>query len=371
MGMAAGYYLSKQGVKTLLIDAFDPPHVYGSHHGDTRIIRHAYGEGRQYVPLALRAQALWNELEQESGQTLFSQTGVLSVGDRNSKFVNETIASARKYDLPLEVLGSEEIQRRWPGIKIPEHFIGSLETSSGVLFVEDCIRAYRQLAEQSGATLLCNTPAENVEIDQHGVTVQTKDGRYSADKLIVSSGAWTGKLLSSLQLPLQPLRKTIAWFDADEKLYQSSLFPAFIFDLPTERYYGFPSIDGSGVKLGRMDTGEMVDPDHINRDFGIYPEDEGDVRRFLETYMPAAAGKLNKGRVCLFTMTPDEDFIIDRHPEYSHVSIAGGFSGHGFKFASVIGEILCQLAMNGRTEHPISGFSISRPAIGQPSLGMN
>ena len=363
MGMSAGYFLAKQGVRTLLLDSFEPPHGNGSHHGDTRIIRHAYGESRQYVPLALSAHKLWHELEEESGQALFQITGVLSVGVEGSPFIDEEIVSAQTFSLPLEVLQAEEIRKRWPGIIIPDNYVGCFEPASGVLFSEECIRAYRKLALQHGATLLDHTRVQQVDMDQQGVFVHTDKGVFSADKLIISSGAWSGKIMSELDLPLQPWRKVFAWFESDSSLFQSDVFPAFIFDLPEEHYYGFPSFRGGGVKIGRRDGGHLVDPDQVNREFGILPEDEGDVRRFLETHMPRAAGKLKRGQVCMFTNTPDLHFIIDQHPTHPHVTIAAGFSGHGFKFGSVVGEILSQLAVKGETEHDISLFSILRPAL--------
>jgi N-methyl-L-tryptophan oxidase len=365
MGMAAGYFLAKNRVNTLLIDAFDPPHTNGSHHGDTRIIRHAYGEGRQYVPLVLRAHTLWRELEQECNRRLFHQTGVLSVGMQDSKFIHNVITSAQKFSLPLHVLTADEIHDQWPGISIPDGFVGCLETASGVLLSEECIRAYRRLAVEYGAKLLCNTRVNDITFLQNGVSIRTNEAYYTADKLIVCSGAWSGKIMFSLNLLLQPLRKVVAWFEANETLYNSNVFPAFIFDLKDEHYYGFPSFGGCGIKIGRHDGGQPVDPDQINREFGIYLEDERDVRRFLQSYMPYAAGKLKQGRVCLYTRTPDDHFIIDRHPEYSHVTIAAGFSGHGFKFASVVGEILCDLTIKGHTEHDISMFSIRRPSLKQ------
>lgn len=365
MGMAAGYFLAKQGIDVLLVDAFDPPHVNGSHHGDTRIIRHAYGEGREYVPLALRAQTLWHELENEWNQKVFKQTGVLGFGPKGSAFIAEAIASANEYSLPLELLQSNEIMERWPGITLPDGYEGCFEPTSGVLFSEDCIRGYRQLAEKHGAALLTNTPVQNIDIYQNSAAIHTADGSFAADKLIISGGAWNKKLLAklNLDLPLRPLRQTVAWFESDENLYQSNVFPAFFVDMPTGTYYGFPSFDGSGLKAGRHDIGQNIDPDTINRDFGIYPEDEGDIRTFLKTYMPQAEGKVKKGRVCMYTKTPDEHFIVDLHPEYSHVSIAAGFSGHGFKFSSAVGEILSQLAKDGHTEQDISLFSITRLAL--------
>lgn len=361
MGMAAGYFLAKQGVSTLLIDSFNPPHSNGSHHGDTRIIRHAYGEGRQYVSLALRAQSLWSELQQESGQHLFHQTGVLSVGTLSSSFINEIVASGLEYSLPLDVLTSSQIKNNWPGISVPDDFIGCFESTSGVLFSEDCIRAYRLLALNNGASLLCDNPVTDIQISESSVIVQTKQGRFTAEKLIISSGAWTGKILKSL--PLQILRKTVAWFEVDEALFDSNRFPAFIFSLASENYYGFPSIGGSGLKIGRHDSGQITDPDNINREFGAYPEDEDEVRQFLQRYMPEASGRVKQGSVCLYTKTPDENFIIDWHPEYSNVAIAAGFSGHGFKFSSVVGEILSEMVIKGRTQYDISQFSLSRFAL--------
>jgi monomeric sarcosine oxidase len=258
------------------------------------------------------------------------------------------------------VLTTEEINRRWAGMNVPDGMIGCYETSSGVLFSEDCIRAYRKLATAKGAAFLTNTVVEELELLGEGVTVSTKAGKYSADSVIVSAGAWAGKLLAEYNLPLQPTRKVVGWFEAPEQLYGSHQFPAYVFQLGDEAFYGFPSFDGSGVKVGRHDGGQQVDPDLVNREFGIYPEDEGDVRRFLQSFMPQAAGNLKQGRVCLYTLTPDEDFIIQRHPEHPQLIIAAGFSGHGFKFSSVVGEILSQLATTGKTQFDISKFSLHR-----------
>ncbi|GER67514.1 N-methyl-L-tryptophan oxidase [Weizmannia acidilactici] len=368
MGMAAGYFLAKQGVKTLMIDAFDPPHTSGSHHGDTRIIRHAYGEGRDYVPLVLRAQTLWNELEQRSEEKIFDKTGVLSFSPEGlSAFLDEAVASAKTYGLLIEMMDGAEVKKRWPGVAVPDHYRAVFEPDSGVLFPENCICAYRKLAEANGATLLTNTRVEDLKADDRSAIVKTPRGTFTAQKVIISGGAWNGKLLSKLglDLPLQPTRQTVGWFEADEALFNAGVFPAFTAESPEGMYYGFPSFDGSGVKIGRHDYGQAADPDTINREFGIYPEDEGDIRGFLETYMPKAAGSLKQGKVCMYTKTPDEHFVIDTHPELPHVIVAAGFSGHGFKFASAIGEILSQLAVSGKTDYPLTLFSINRPALRQ------
>mgnify|MGYP002555383141 FL=1 len=167
MGMAAGAHLAKQNVKTLLIDAYDPPHHHGSHHGDTRMIRHAYGEGRQYVTLVKRAQQLWEELEKESGYTIFEKTGVLGLGPSDSTFLLETIASAKTQDLPLQVLSSLEVKEKWPGISIPDNFIGCFEAESGFIYCERAIQAYREIALQNGAALLTNTPVQQIDLKHH------------------------------------------------------------------------------------------------------------------------------------------------------------------------------------------------------------
>jgi N-methyl-L-tryptophan oxidase len=362
MGMAAGYYLAKQGKKTLLLDANDPPHTVGSHHGDTRIIRHAYGEGKRYVPLALRAQQLWLELEREAGMSLFRQTGVLSVGAPDSPFIREVRESAAEFSLPLDFLDSDEIRTRWPGITIPDDYLGCFEPSSGILFSEECIRAYRKGAEAYGAEIRTHAPVTHIQVRSDAVVVHCGNTQYHGDSLVLSAGAWNDKLLASLDLtlPLTPTRKTVGWFEADQQLYDADCFPAFLFHLKTSAYYGFPSLDGCGVKVGRHDGGQPVDPDHMNREFGSHPDDEGDLRRFLQTYMPQAAGPLKQGKVCLYTMTPDEHFIIDRHPAYPNVVIAAGFSGHGFKFASAVGEAVCQMITSGKPDQDISLFSLKR-----------
>ncbi|WP_421617039.1 N-methyl-L-tryptophan oxidase [Brevibacillus sp. TJ4] len=362
MGMAAGYYLAKTGVRTLLIDAFDPPHTMGSHHGDTRIIRFAYGEGSDYVPLALRAQELWNELEQEAGETLFLQTGVVSVGKKDDDFLRGVRESSERFNLPLEAFSAAGLHERWPGITVPDDFCGYLESAAGVLYSERCISAYRKLAVQHGADLLTNTRVTAIKPDTGGVTVETDSGSYRGEKLLLSAGAWNPSLLQSLglHLPIVPTRKTVGWFAADEALYSQERFPAFVFSLENSSFYGFPDIDGTGLKIGRHDSGEEIDPDRLDRTFGTHPADEGELRSFLETYMPKAAGALRQGRVCIYSVTPDENFVIDRHPEYPHLVIAAGFSGHGFKFASAIGEVAAQLLTEGSSSFDLSLFSLSR-----------
>lgn len=362
MGMAAGYYLALEGKSVLLLDSFNPPHDRGAHHGDTRIIRHAYGEGTSYVPLALRAQQLWFDLERESGRKLFYQTGVLNVGTHDSTFIQQVVASSEAYSLPLQTVDSSKIHTVWPGISLPKGYVGCFESDSGVLKSEECIRAYRELLEHHQVTILTNTSVQDLSIDSAGVTVQTAGESYKGRSLIVTAGAWSSKLLPLMNIhpPLVTKRKTFAWFEADDFLFGEEQFPAFTFETSLGHYYGFPSMGGAGLKVGRHDGGLPINPDEAIPEFGALQEDEEDIRMFLSRFMPLANTKLRKGKTCTYTLTPDENFIIDAHPEYPHIAFAAGFSGHGFKFSSVVGEILCQLVMTGRSEHDISLFSMNR-----------
>lgn len=363
IGMSTGYYLGKRGVDTLLIDAFDPPHGRGSHHGESRLIRHAAGEGRHYVPLALRAQDLWYQLEKEIGKTLFYPTGTLMVGEEGAPFINETIKSANEFSLPLEKLTAKEIQKRWPRFSVPDYFTGYFEPSSGALLNEECIKAYRQLSESYPVNLQTNTNVISVNSVNDVAIVKTKNKTYYADKVIVSAGAWTGELLRSLGLPLQTVRKTFGWFETNDISFQPPMLPCFYFNFDNQKYYGFPDINENGIKIGRNDSEREIDPDYMKQDFGKYTSDKDDLKYFVERFIPKAAKKFKSGKACMITKTPDKDFIIDNHPKLTNVIIAGGFSGHGFKYSSVIGEVLSQLVIDGRTTHNISDFSITRKKL--------
>jgi N-methyl-L-tryptophan oxidase len=361
MGMAAGYFLAKSGKKTLLLDAFNPPHNKGSHHGETRIIRHAYAEGEEYVPFVLRAQQLWNDLENATGKQLFLQTGVLNVGEEGTDFIRNIISSAEKYSLPLDVMDAKEVHNRWPGITLPDDYIGCFEPRSGILNSEECIEAYRELAELNGATLLTNSRVKEILVEDERVTIKTDTETFYGDALVVSAGAWSENLLSmlDLKLPLPAVRKTFAWFEADEQVYNHNKFPAFNFETPQGIYYGFPSIDGCGLKVGRHDEGEEIHPDELIAGFGELPEDAGDLKLFLNQYMPNIE-QLKYGKTCMYPMIPDERFIIDLHPKYSNIAIAAGFSGHGFKFSSAVGQALSNLIISGKNDIDISQFSLDR-----------
>ncbi|MBZ5202397.1 N-methyl-L-tryptophan oxidase [Planomicrobium chinense] len=362
MGMAAGYYLAEKGKRVLLLDAHDPPHTEGSHHGETRIIRHAYGEGESYVAMALRAQELWNELQERSEEELFIKTGVLTVARPESSFMQNVMHSAEAYSLKVEQLTAGEINRRWNGFRAPEGFIGCLELESGVLMSENCISAFKTQALKHGAVLKVHTPVTSISVFDDSVEVAAGAEKFTADSLIVTPGAAARKLLPliGLDLPLQELRTTFSWFETDEKIYSAQSFPAYLFELRAETYYGFPSINGTGVKIGRHDGGRPRDMRKPPEVFGTYEQDQQDVAGFAQRFMPKV-GKHYLGKACTYTNTPDGNFIIDKHPDHEHVVVACGFSGHGFKFSSAVGEILYELVTGDRKSVvDIRPFSIKR-----------
>lgn len=360
MGMATGNYLARKGIRTILLDAYDPPHILGSHHGDTRLFRYAYSDHEPYVPLALRALELWRELEEESGVSLFEQTGVLSVGIDGPDSLEDKLEAARIYSLAVERFSREELIRRWPGLVLPDTAEGLLETEAGILSPEKVIRAYRQLVLEAGAILYTKTVAEKIIYYQDGVTVQTKDRKFTADKLVVCSGAGNASLLAEWHLPLKVVRKTVGWFETRGDQFRSPAFPGFVITKGCIDYYGFPDFEGGGLKIGRHDGGQEVKWGEEIAPFGSYGQDEQELRDALNLYMPQASGRLLRGSTCLYTVTPDEDFIIDQHPSYPHVLVAAGFSGHGFKFVSSLGEALGQLVTNGRSEINLERFKANR-----------
>lgn len=361
MGMSAGYYLAKAGKRVLLIDQFDPPHTCGSHHGSTRLIRHAYGEGDGYVKLVLRSQELWLELQELVQDELFIPTGVLNIGRTDSEFIRNVISSAENFSLPVEVLSASEINERWKGWRIPKEYIGVFEKNSGVLMSEKIVGAYRKVAEKLGATVKVNTPVKAVKMSNDVVEVETPTKAYRGKHLIVATGAGTSELsrLLGVTLPLTEIRKTFSWFNCDELNYGHQQFPAFSFTMDDAIYYGFPSIEKAGVKIGRHDGGRPRDMNEAIQIFGAIPEDEGDVTQFAQRFF-SNLGNHKEGAACTYTMTPDEDFIVDTHPEYDHVHIACGFSGHGFKFSSAVGETLAQKIVDGKSDVDMSKFRIGR-----------
>lgn len=364
IGMAAGYYLAKSGIDVLLLDTHNPPHDKGSHHGETRLIRHATGEGPEYVDLALQAQSNWHQLEKESGKTLFTPTGTLMVGESDTPFIQKTIENAEICGADIEEYDADEVMVRWPGFDLPGHFKGYYERSSGALLSDQCILAYRQELLKYNAEIVTNSKVIKLDFHENGVEIETTKDTFYADQVIIAAGARIGEILSSLKLPIQTVRKTLGWYSANNSLYKHPYLPSFYFSYKGHKYYGFPDITGNGIKIGRNNSERDINPDSLEQDFGRYESDKQELNKFIERFLPGVSGQFNYGRTCMITKTPDKHFIIDRHPENCRVMIAGGFSGHGFKYASIIGEILSQMIINRETKYYLpDNFAISRESL--------
>jgi monomeric sarcosine oxidase len=370
-GMSAGYYIAKTGVRVLLIDAYNPPHENGSHHGQTRIFRTAYTMGSSYVALALRARELWLQLAEEAQalqdtlrnanngfvpSEIFRQTGVVSIGDARSRFLQSKQESCEKCNIPHQRLKPSELMSLWPGLSVPEHAEGLYEPEAGVLFSENIIRTYRALALHYGAEFLPGTKVLYIESGRDGHAVRTTNGIYYADRVLVCGGAWSAEVLPELKERVRPTRKAIGWFEAPRSLYGDESFPAFIVNKGgDEEYYGIPDIDGTGLKVGRHDGGEVLGPGQSLSPFGTFREDEEDLKLFLNRYLPGVKS-LKRGSVCLYENAPGEHFLIGQVPGRSGVWFAGGGSGHGFKFGSSIGEALSELLTTGQSRLDLSAF---------------
>jgi sarcosine oxidase len=359
MGAAAASVLARRGHRVLGIEQFPPLHARGSSHGRTRIIREAYFESPEYVPLVQRAYALWEELSQRTGRNVLLITGGISVGRPESPFITGARESARRHGLAHELFDAAEARRRFPSLAVPEGFVALYEGRAGILFAEDCWRAFLEDAVAHGARLHFGVRVGGFSADGSGVVVETSEGNVRADRLVVTAGPWTPALLAGLGLPLTVRRVLVIHVEPQEReLFAVGRLPIFLLDVPEGEYYGFPWLPDQGVKFGRHDDGEVCTAETARR---TVRDDE--IQRMvavLSRYLPQAAGSVLMPVTCLYTMTRDTHFVVDRHPEWSQVVFAGGFSGHGFKFAPVIGEALADLAIHGRSDLPIAFLRAER-----------
>ncbi len=360
MGSAAAYHLSRRGQRVLGLDQFTPPHTLGSSHGLSRIIREAYYEHPLYVPIVQRAYELWAELERESGQTLWRRTGGIMIGLPEGTLVTGALRSAQNHHLTHETLSVGEIRRRFPAFNPTDEMVGVWEPRAGVLFPEKCIAAHLALAREHRAVIQLEEPVLSWTADGAGVRVTTPKGSYQSDHLILTAGAWLGRLASDLQLPLTVERQALFWFEAanhPERFHPDSC-PIYFFEHEPDRFfYGFPDL-GEGVKIARHHEGEHTQPETVER--AVRPEEIETMRGLVRRFLPAAAGALRDTAVCLYTNTPDFHFLIDAHPQRPNVLIASPCSGHGFKFASAIGEILADQITGGGSRFDLSLFRLKR-----------
>lgn len=362
MGSAAAYYLAKAGQKVLLLEQFEFNHQKGSSYGLSRIIRYAY-DYPQYVELAKAVFPMWANIEQESGETLYTRTGGIDFGTAAQVSLSNVIKTLEQTGIPHEVLAVNEARKRFPQFRFSDDMTVLYQADTGILSASKSVLAHLRLAEQHGAVLKENTPILGVTAQPDSVEVKTADGTYTAAKLVITAGSWAKSFLATLglNLPLMPSACQEMYFETiNPENYEADRFPAFIDHKPFEddrMAYGIPSHQNSGLKVA-WHGGKLYDhPSQI--DYTPSQEDIDKALRFNKQYLPDVTG-LRGARVCLYTMTPDEHWVLDKHPEYSHIVFAGGCSGHAFKFSTIIGKILTDLALTGETPHDISLFKASR-----------
>ncbi len=360
MGSASCYELAKRGRRVLGLERFDVPHERGSSHGYTRIIRLAYYEHPAYVGLLKRAYTLWAELEARSGERLLHLTGSIDAGPPESWVFAGALESARQHDLEHEVLTSAELTRRYPAYRLPADTLALYQPQGGFLEPERATVAYVEAALGLGARIQAREAVLGWEPTRAGVRVTTDRAVYEAGSLVVTAGAWNARLLLILDGLAVPERQVLAWLQPTQpELFAPARFPVFNLLVPEGRFYGFPRFAVPGFKFGKYHHREETgDPDTLLTE--PTAADEAALRDFAARYFPDGAGPTLALRPCMFTNAPDGHFIIDRHPEVPQVSFASACSGHGYKFASVIGEIMADLAERGESRHDLALFRLDR-----------
>ena len=360
MGSAALYHLARRNISAIGLERFEPGHERGSSHGRTRIIRHGYFEHPSYVPLVRRAAAMWRELETASGRPLMTITGIAEIGRPDSTLVTGTLAAAQQHQLSHEVLTAHDLMRRYPAFRLPQDYVAVIQPDAGFVDAEAGIRAHLRLAAAAGADI--RTGEEVLSVEQVGERVRVTTGRkvYEAGHALVTAGPWTGSLVPELAATLEVTRQVLLWVRPSQpELFRTGWFPVFMIESEHGIHYGFPLQDDGLLKIAKHHhAGEVVDPDTCDRI--VSAADQAAITAPLFQMLPAAAGPVADAKTCLYTMSPDGDFIVDRLPGRERIVVASPCSGHGFKFAPVIGQALADLAQTGRTPVDIRRFRLSR-----------
>jgi sarcosine oxidase len=366
MGSATCYNLAKRGHRVLGLEQFNSPHEKGSHTGQSRIIRKAYFEHAAYVPLLNRSYDLWREFEHVSNKKLYHQTGIVYTGEPHNENIKGIISSAEQFNIPVEELSADTASKKFPQLRTPPTFKTIFEGDAGFITPDPAISQYILQAEKLGASIRQHEEVVSWDYESNQFLVKTTKSRYRAERLIVTAGSWTSKLLPQINFRLKVTEQFLFWIDVkDKERFALGNFPCwFIEDPELGTFYGFPILPNQisgpfGFKIAHHAPGESVNPDHPVKKNPIKYYDK--VKRVIEKYLPEANGEINASKSCMYTYSPDSHFIIDHLPGFNdNLTIACGFSGHGFKFVSVIGEILSDLAMNGTTSHPIDFLRLSR-----------
>jgi len=360
MGSAALSHLARRGATVLGVERHGIAHDRGSSHGDTRIIRKAYFEHPDYVPLLHRAYELWHELEEGSGAELFDRCGFLTIGPPEGESIAGLEACYAAHDMPHDRLDNPQIRERFPQLRPDDGAVGFFDPLGGYLRVERCVAEHIARARAAGARLMTNTAVESWQARDDGVVVRTADGELTAGRLVITAGAWLAPELRRLGVAAQVWRKVLFWYDtAQHEAFLPAALPTFYVEKRYGSFYGFPSVNGRGLKTAEhLAATPIDDPAAVVRE--LLPSDEPPVQRFVRETFPDLPPQHMEYAVCMYTVTPDWNFVIDRHPHHPRVVLAGGFSGHGFKFASVVGEVSADLALDGATGHSIGFLGLAR-----------
>ncbi|OBB60301.1 N-methyltryptophan oxidase [Mycobacterium sp. 852013-51886_SCH5428379] len=361
MGSAAAYHLAARGQRVIGLEKFTPAHDRGSSHGGSRIIRQSYFEDPAYVPLLLRAYELWDKLAADSGREVYRMTGGLFLGAPDCLTVAGSLRASREWGLPHKMLDAAEIASRFPTLTPNPGDVALYEAKAGFARPETTVQAHLDLAAQAGADLRFGEEVTGWAETPHGVAVTTAAGTYRAGQVVICPGAWAPNLLAQFGIPITVERQVLYWFDPVGGTTPFEQHPIFISeDAAGAQVYGFPAIDGpgGGVKVAFFRNGVECTPETIDRT--VYDEEVDEMRREIVRLLPALDGPLLHSATCMYSNTPDQHFVIARHPDAANVTVACGFSGHGFKFVPVVGEILADLASTGTTAHPIALFDPRR-----------
>jgi sarcosine oxidase len=372
MGSATAFQLAKRGKRVLAFDRFSPPHTMGSSHGATRVTRQAIGEGEHYVPLVLRSYELWPEIERAAGRQLLSITGGLIMASEQSvgslhganKFLDETIRTAEKFGIDHELLDTAQIRSRFPQFNLVGNERGYYEPAMGFLRPEVCVESQLSLAENLGATVRRNECVLDLAFKSDSVTIRSSEGDYHVGQLVVSAGPWVASLLPELSPWIKVERQILCWFEARDsaELYAPGRFPVFIWEFgqhPNNFMYGFPALDGDGVKVASEQREIETTPETVDRTVGEL-ETADMYQKFVRDRLPGLSSRCLRSVVCMYTTLRDYGFFIDFHPQHSNVVVVSPCSGHGFKHSAAIGEAVAELVVHGRSRLDLSAFRISR-----------
>lgn len=372
MGSAALYHLAKRGLPVLGIDALAPPHKIGSTHGETRITRQAIGEGEHYTPLALRSYELFREVEQTAQTHLLQITGGLMIGNQTKAsvlhvpdFFPRTLNAATRYQIKHDLLDARALRQRFPQFNVDDDEVGYYEYEAGILLPELCVSMHLHLAAQAGADVHVNEALLSFDERPGDVLVRTDAGAYNCETLILTVGPWIAELLPELKRVFKVYRQVLFWFDVSNAYAQfvPPHFPIFIWQIKSAEHgiYGFPAVDGpdGGMKIAGGRYEELVTPDTVQR--AVAPEEaEQMYDEVVSRYFPQVGRRCIKSAVCLYTVTDDAGFVIDRLPGTQRVLLCSACSGHGFKHSAAIGEHLAELATGSDITVDLSACRLDR-----------